>query len=156
LATIIYQRVSTSGLRDDFGFMPPRPRGEFRSLGLSKEQRESLRLSRERLHEAITPQQTLLREKKQQLLTEIGLPDPDTALIYSLLEEIGEIHTRMQRQVIDNILIDGAFLDPQQRKRLLEMIEERTCRMGPGKMSHGKMRPGFRNKSKNQQIEGGL
>lgn len=130
LATIVYQRVAP---KPDFPPMPevgpmseqfdaPLPE----SLDLSEEQLAALRASRQRLGELMRSRHEQIREKRRQLMTEMAKVDPDTTMIFRLVEEIGRMQTDAQRQAVQNILKDGVILSPEQRKMLLHEIENRA------------------------------
>ena len=123
LATMAFYRISSPDRRpwhDDF---TPRPDRTPLALGRSAEQRRDFRQSIDDLREILEPARTQLLEKRQLLLEEIGEPVPDTILIYSLIEEVGAIQTVIHRKVVDNILENGTILTPEQRLRLIRMIE---------------------------------
>jgi Spy/CpxP family protein refolding chaperone len=130
LGTIVYERLSAPSHRMFF----PGPEQKFegqdgpmpRMLDLTPEQREALRRSRDSLADQMKAFHDELNAKRQQLFTEMGKDDPDTQLVYRLVDEIGQIQTDMQKQVVGNMLKDGAILDPHQREMLLRSIERRS------------------------------
>jgi Spy/CpxP family protein refolding chaperone len=130
LGTIVYERVSAPSHRM---FFPP-PGEQFdehegpmrKMLDLTPEQMEALRESRDSLASQMKAFHDELNAKRQQLFTEMGKDDPDTQLVYRLVDEIGQIQTNMQKQVVGHMLKDGAILDPHQREMLLRSIERRS------------------------------
>jgi Spy/CpxP family protein refolding chaperone len=130
LGTIVYERISAPSHRMFF----PQPGEQFdehegpmrKMLDLTPEQMEALRASRDSLADQMKAFHDELDAKRQQLFTEMGKDDPDTQLVYRLVDEIGQIQTNMQKQVVGNLLKDGAILDPHQREMLLRSIERRS------------------------------
>ncbi len=130
LGTIVYERMTARSHRMFFpgpGEKFEGPVGPMRKmLDLTPEQMEVLKASRDSLASQMKAYHEELNAKRQELFTEMGKADPDTQLVYQLVDEIGQIQTNMQKQVVGNMLKDGAILDPQQREMLLRSIERRS------------------------------
>lgn len=131
IGTIIYERVSCPVLpfapmmRPDPDNMPDswQPGQGF---GLRSEQMQKLRQSGDSLRTVLAPETEKLDELRGQLFAEFGKDEPNRELIHQLVEEMGRIQTGIHQRVVDNILKDGALLDPEQREFLLRMLEQRS------------------------------
>lgn len=141
IGTIIYERVT----RPEFAFPPmgmggpenapeasPDSWRPGRDFGLRPEQMQRLRQSGDSLRTILAPETEKLEEFRRQLFDEFGKDEPDRELIHRLVEEMGRIQTGIHLQVVDNILRDGALLDPEQRAFLLRMLEQRSFRQQRG------------------------
>lgn len=130
LGTIVYERMTAPShrmFRPGQGEQFEGPEGPMRKmLNLTPEQMEVLKASRDSLASQMRAYHEELNAKRQELFTEMGKADPDTQLVYRLVDEIGQIQTIMQKQVVGNMLKDGAILDPHQREMLLRSIERRS------------------------------
>lgn len=143
LGTIVYERYTRSqlpagemrpfgprydqngqGPGQDFDHSP------MRELGLSKEQRSQFRQSRRQLWDRISGLTQELEAKRESLFVEMARQQPDTTLIYQLVEKIGTLETATQRQVVAHMLRDGALLTPEQREKLLRGIRDRAFGQG--------------------------
>ncbi len=130
IGTIVYEYFN----RPEMPFMPltPRPGGGsddwrgMRGLGLTTEQMERLRESRSKLREILQAEETQVNELRRRLMEEVSKSEPSRERVYQLVEEMGRIQTEIQKKVIDNIIEDGAVLEPQQREMLLRMLEQRA------------------------------
>lgn len=143
LGTIVYERYTRN--RMPAGEMRPfgprydsdgqRPGQEFdrspmRDLDLSQEQRSQFRQSRRQLWDRISGLTQELEAKRETLFVEMSRQQPDTTLIFQLVEDIGDLETSTQKQVVAHMLRDGALLTPEQRERLLRGISERAFGKG--------------------------
>ena len=72
-----------------------------------------------------------LREARKQLGEMILEEKPDTVAINKHIEKIGSLQTRMEKEVVSQLLKEKAALDPEQRERFLRFIIGRIIEKGP-------------------------
>jgi len=72
-----------------------------------------------------------LREARKKLGEMILEEKPDTAAINSHIEKIGSLQTRMEKEVVSQLLKEKSALDPEQRERFLRFIIGRIVEQGP-------------------------
>jgi uncharacterized membrane protein len=127
LGTIIYQRLADP----DWGALRPKAMMEadpaiLKRLRLAPEQREMMRESRHRVDSLVTPVQTEIHRKQQELYSEMDSDRPDTALINNLIGEIGALQVTIQKTMVHNFLDDSRNITPDQRRAFLKLIEMRA------------------------------
>lgn len=126
ISTMVYYRMT-----------PPKgpwERGDFRRSGppefeppkLSASERMAIEQSRQQLDSLIEPIVGKIQTARGQLLEELKKDNPDTTKVYQLIGDIGALQSAIQKQMVGQFLSDGGLLRPEQRKRLLRMIEDRT------------------------------
>jgi hypothetical protein len=92
----------------------------------------------------LTPQVEQADSLRRCLFEEFSKEEPNREVIHQLVEEMGRIQTGIHKRVVDNILKDGALLEPQQREFLLRMLEQRSFRQQRGPNPDHWRRPGRR------------
>ncbi|MBN1893842.1 periplasmic heavy metal sensor [bacterium] len=76
-----------------------------------------------------------LREARRELGDLILEEKPDTSAIDRHVEKIGSLQTRIEKEVVRQLLREKAALDPERRERYLQFIIQRMveqCRPTPG------------------------
>lgn len=135
LATMVYYRVAP---HPDF---EPRPRfGEgFEPPALDPETKKRIELSRKMTDSLLEPIRVELDSKRKGLVNELDRDNPDTARVNQLLDELGSLQTSMQKQMISQFLKDRDSFGPEQRRKILRMIEERSRWQQRGMMGGPRM-----------------
>ena len=112
-----------------------------RPLDLTPDQMQELGAQRRRISEEIRGIRKDLFESRARLMELLRSPDPDSMAVEEILQEIASAQVALERKVIHNILRMKRTLTPEQREKLLQMMERRGGwgRMGPGQ-GHGMMR----------------
>ncbi len=126
ISTIIYYRVSApSGeMRMPFGHGDGPPPGEMPKL--SKEEMKMMIESRKQVDSMVAPFVDEMSTHRRELMDELKSDDPDTARVFQLIEKIGVLQSAIQKQMVEQFLNDRDSFRPEQRARLLKMIEERS------------------------------
>ena len=114
-----------------------------RRLDLTEDQFRQVRDVQDRLAEEMETKHSLLREKREALFHQLREPDPDREEIDSLLVEISVLQADIERKVVENLLEMKDVLTPEQREKLLSIIDHKfrdfRKHFGPG--HRGKRRP---------------
>lgn len=126
ISTIIYNRVSTPHgvMRMPFGPQDGEPAIDMPRL--SPEERMMMEKSRQQADSIIAPLAEKMSNYRHDLLEELKNDNPDTNKVYQLIGEIGVLQSTIQKQMVTQFLNDRDSLRPEQRRRLLKMIEERS------------------------------
>lgn len=126
ISTIVYYRISAprGEMRMPFGPEDGPPPGEMPKL--SSEERKMMERSRQQADSLITPIAEKMSVHRRALLDELKNDKPDTNRVYQLIGEIGVLQSAIQKQMVAQFLNDRDSLRPEQRARLLKMIEERS------------------------------
>jgi len=126
ISTIVYYRVSAphSEMRMPFGRGDGPPPADMPML--SSEERKMMERSRLQVDSVITPLAEKMSVHRRDLLEELKNDEPDTNKVYQLIGEIGVLQSAIQKQMVAQFLNDRDSLRPDQRARLLKMIEERS------------------------------
>lgn len=126
ISTIIYYRVSaaSSEMRMPFGHGDGPPPGEMPRL--SKEEMKIMIESRKQVDSMVAPFVDEMSIHRRDLMDELKSDDPDTARVFQLIEKIGVLQSAIQKQMVEQFLNDRDSFRPEQRARLLKMIEERS------------------------------
>ena len=126
ISTMVYYRMTPPqapwGERDMRRNGPP----DFEPPKLSASERMAIEQSRQRLDSLIEPILGNIQTARGQLMEELKKDDPDTTKVYQLIGDIGALQSAIQKQMVGQFLSNGGSLRPEQRKRLLRMIEDRT------------------------------
>ena len=150
LGTIGFHWWKVRGVRPP---LPPSPlpkemlRPLRRPLDLTSDQMQELGTQRRRISEEIRGIRKDLLESRARLMELLRSPDPDSMAVEEILQGIASSQVALERKVIHSILRMKRTLTPEQREKLLQMIERREGwdRMGPGfgrKMNRNRPRPG--------------
>lgn len=109
-----------------------------RLLSLTPDQVQKLEAQRRRISEEIRGIRQNLFESKTRLMELLRSPDPDSMAVEEILQEIASSQVALERKVIHNILRMKQALTPEQREKLLQMMERRGGwdRMRP-RLGHG-------------------
>jgi len=127
--------------------LPPSPPPEAmlrplrRPLNLTPDQMQKLGAQRRKILEEIRGIRKDLFESRARLMELLRSPDPDSMAVEKVLQDIASSQIALERKVIHSILRMKQALTPEQREKLLQMMERRGGwdRMGPGP-GHGMMR----------------
>jgi len=142
LSTLTYHRW----LKPD---RPPEGKPDFRAfkrLGFDDEQMERMSESRRAFFERTEPMGSDMNRLRGEMFKELSNDNPDTSVIFKLGDSISSLQNSIQREVIHSILSDGSVLTPEQRRRLIDMLERH---MGDRWQDHrrmGRMFRGFQGK----------
>ena len=93
-------------------------------MSLSTEQLERMRNLRSSYEADIDEIRWQMQEKRKVLVAEIKKAKPDIALINELIDEIGNLQSRVQKRTIRNLLKDKSILTPTQREKYFSMFED--------------------------------
>lgn len=126
ISTIIYYRVTAprGEMRMPFGAGDGPPPGDMPKL--SKEEMKMMIESRKQVDSMVAPFVDEMSTHRRELIEVLKDDDPDTVRVYKLIEEIGVLQSAIQKQMVAQFLKDRDSLRPEQRERLLKMIEERS------------------------------
>lgn len=126
ISTIVYHRVTGSRgeMRMPFDHEDGPPPSDMPRLSL--EERMAIERSRQQVDSLVTPLAESVNALRGKLLDELKNDSPDTNRVYQLISEIGALQSAIQKQMVAQFLNDRDSLRPEQRKRLLKMIEERS------------------------------
>ncbi|MGB5105867.1 MAG: periplasmic heavy metal sensor [Candidatus Zixiibacteriota bacterium] len=139
ISTIVYYRVAAPGepgrSRFDRRDVPP----DFDMPKFSAEERMTMERSRKEMDSLVMPMVQQINGTRGKLLAELNSDNPDTSKVYQLIGEIGALQSAIQKQMVGHFLSDRESLRPEQRKRLLKMIEEHTRWRERGRFGGRKM-----------------
>ena len=144
LGTIGFHWWKVRGVRPPLPPFPPHKemlRPLRRPLDLTPDQMQELGTQRRRISEEIRGIRKDLLESRARLMQLLRSPDPDSMAVEEILQEIASSQVALERKVVHSILRMKRTLTPEQREKLLQMMERRGGwdRMGPGQ-GHGMMR----------------
>ena len=144
LGTIGFHWWKVRGVRPPLPpFPPPKEmlRPLRRPLDLTSDQMQELGTQRRRISEEIRGIRKDLLDSRARLMELLRSLDPDSMAVEEILQEIASSQVALERKVIHSILRMKRTLTPEQREKLLQMMERRGGwgRMGPGQ-GHGMMR----------------
>ncbi len=142
LVTIVINRVKPE---PPAGFGPGIRDGEPPAAVFTPEERKKLEQSRYWLDSTVAPVMEQMRQSRKQLFDELSVAEPDTLKVFALVDEIAQLQFSAQRRLVERFIADRGVLSPEQRARLLRMIEERGRGPMPGRFGEGrrgKSRPG--------------
>ena len=106
-----------------------------RPLSLEPGQIKELEAQRRRIGEEIQDIRRDLFQDRARLMQLLRSPDPDSMEVEKVLQEIASSQIALERNIIHSILRMKQVLTPEQREKLLRMLEERggwDKRMEPG------------------------
>ena len=117
-----------------------------RRLDLTEDQFRKVKEVQDQLADELETKHGLLRERREALFHKLREPDPDREEIDSLLVEISVLQADIERKVVDNLLEMKDVLTPEQREKLLSLIDRRFSKhrrhFGPGQRERrGPFRP---------------
>jgi len=95
------------------------------NLELSSDQAERLAVQREAFIDDWESVQGELLASRTRLLAAIREVNPDAAELYSLVDEIAELQSRIEKKSVDQLLKDRAVLTPQQNEQYFSQLESR-------------------------------
>ena len=125
LVTIAFHRFAPPS-ENSFGRRLRSEQRPFPRLGLSPQQRDALRAYRLSSDSLMSPQVSSINEKRRLLFTELANDNPDTVAINGLLDEIGKLQITIQKRLVEKFMTGGKVFSPEQRRLMLEMIEQRA------------------------------
>jgi Spy/CpxP family protein refolding chaperone len=96
---------------------------ELRRLNLTEDQRRHLHESRQELMTSVADLHDSVQSLRIDLLERMSDQKPDSTAVFSMVTEIGDLQTEIQRRVAAHILRDGDILEPQQRRLLIRMLQ---------------------------------
>lgn len=96
-------------------------------LSLDKRQWGKMHSMRESLMKEIKPVRDELESKREDLVNLLILEEPDRSAIDEKIVEIDALQSQIQRAVIDNLLREKGFLNPEQQKQYFDVISRRLC-----------------------------
>ena len=91
-------------------------------LSLDKRQWGKMHSMRESLFKGIKPVRDELEAKREDLVNLLTLEEPDRSAIDEKIVEIDALQSQIQRAVIDNLLREKEFLNPEQQKQYFDVI----------------------------------
>lgn len=105
-----------------------------RPLSLTPAQMEELETEKTDFNEEIRGIREDLFESRARLMQLLRSPNPDSMAVEEVLQDIASSQVTLERKVIHSILGMRRVLSPEQREKLLRMIERRGGwdKMGPG------------------------
>ena len=96
-------------------------------LSLDKRQWGKMHSMRESLMKEIEPVRDELEAKREDLVNLLTLEEPDRSAIDKKIVEIDAFQSQIQRAVIDNLLREKEFLNPEQQKQYFDVISRSLC-----------------------------
>ena len=91
-------------------------------LSLDKVQQRKMRGMRGSLFKGIKPIRDELEAKREDLVNLLTLEEPDRSAIDEKIVEIDALQSQIQRAVIENLLREKEFLNPEQQKQYFDVI----------------------------------
>lgn len=120
----------------EYRFEGEKPPSLTADLSLNTRQRGKMRGLRRALLQETTPIQDRLLVKRGELANHLQAHVPDRPAIDRTLGEINELQLQMQLAVVDNLIKEKAFLEPEQQKqyatRLCTQLCQGSCSMAQG------------------------
>ncbi|PKP49104.1 MAG: hypothetical protein CVT94_06315 [Bacteroidetes bacterium HGW-Bacteroidetes-11] len=104
------------------------PRMMMNELGFSEEQAEELKFSKDLLRQNIRPHFSEIRRMNQLLIDEVLKAEPDTIVIKTLCEEIGENHAQMRFYSAMHLIDMRTIATPDQYAKLEGFFREMIMR----------------------------
>ncbi|MFO8008408.1 MAG: periplasmic heavy metal sensor [Candidatus Brocadiia bacterium] len=104
---------------------PPPP---WAQLPLQPEQRQSLRAEWQQLLAELEPLRDELRAQRGRLMDLLSAPEPNEAEVRRARERIGELQERSRELVLEHMERTRRALPPRQRKRMFQLLRERSER----------------------------
>jgi Spy/CpxP family protein refolding chaperone len=149
ISTLAY--VHLRGGRLPVGEPPAGPQDDriFGKLGLTDEQRQEMRDSRDEFFKSTWSVAEKIDSLHRDIFEQLKADQPDTAYVFDLVEEVGRLQVRMHKQAISHMLSEGQILDPDQKRALWRMLERQLGKQwehrrqfrgphGRGKGLHGR------------------
>ena len=102
---------------------PPRPLA--RELGLTDEQRDTMRARREKTFDEMKPLRKQLHAKRGDVLALLKEPEVDAARRDRLFAEIARLQMQLELKAFENMCEMKRMLRPEQRERFVKHVEER-------------------------------
>ena len=96
-------------------------------LSLDKVQQRKMRGMRGSLLKGIKPIRDELEAKREDLVNLLTLEEPDRSAIDEKIVEINSLQSQVQHAVIDSLLREKEFLNPEQQKEYFDVISRRLC-----------------------------
>ena len=123
ISTVAYMRWSHGGHPMPPGDPAERELRFFNRIGLDKEQLQHVRDSRIEFFEGTLQLADDLHRLQSNLFAAMHAESPDTALVFGLVDSIGNVQNRLHRDAIGYIMSEGEMLTPRQKRKLLGMLE---------------------------------
>ncbi len=99
-------------------------RFSFKRMRFTPDQRVRLREMRKKFPQSIWPLRKKLAEERRALGKLLMEEKPDTIRIDERLHRIGELQTKMEKEVVFQMLKERNVLNPEQRKQFFRIMEK--------------------------------
>lgn len=105
-----------------------------KELGLDDKQAKQIEQIREEYRNTARITADSLRDKRMAIVTELGKPAPDTALLRVMAGDIGRLHALLINQTVDQYFRISRECSPEQREKLSSLYYELMgcCQQGEG------------------------
>lgn len=133
LATLIYNRWFKAQRLDLAADSSESLTAIQKKMSLSTEQLERMHELRSSFENEIDGILVQMQEKRKALVAETKKAKPDIALIDQLIDEIGNLQSKVQKRTIRNLLKDKSIMTPAQREKYFSMFEDYVHRRGMGR-----------------------
>lgn len=124
-----------------------------RALALSPEQIEAMRALRRGFDPRIADIRKNIRVKRQQLMSLLSEPNPDTLQINKKVAEIASLQRELERLTIHNLVKMKQILTPEQMRKLHSLIEKRVIQGGPERLRFPQQLPKFMRLFRNRDTD---
>ena len=104
-----------------------------RPMSLSEGQLLKMKRLREALDNRVGVLRQQIQTKRAALMAALEEADPDLASIDLMIDEIGALQSRIEKQTIRNLLQDKRLLNPTQQTQYLGMFREHVRGRGMGR-----------------------
>lgn len=99
----------------------------YRDLGLTEDQRDRIGPRLREFQDAVSEECSRISRVTGELIDLVAAPEPDFAALAAKQKEILAARERMQARFIDHLLEQKRILNPDQQRRLFEMIRRGGC-----------------------------
>jgi len=99
-------------------------------LNLNEKQAKEFESQAKRFREEIDPIRDSLEAKKSNLMNEIMSENPNQDKLSQLSEEIGALHTELEKRTSVHLLEGKSLLTPEQQKKFFSLFKEGRKRIG--------------------------
>ena len=112
-------------------------------FGINEAQAAEVKSIRNNFETEVINTEKLLFEKRRDLMDHIRKSNPDMNAVNSLIDEIGLLQTRLQKEAVKRMIQEKSCLNPAQQQRYISKfmmhLRHRPPRMGRGLMRRGRM-----------------
>jgi P pilus assembly/Cpx signaling pathway, periplasmic inhibitor/zinc-resistance associated protein len=74
-----------------------------------------------------------IEKKRIAMIEELSKPNPDTVVLYKLADEMGDLHARLKRGTIQNLMRLRSICTPEQVQKLNKLNKDIIRPEGPGR-----------------------